>query len=146
MQCAHSGKITPHCGSYLPRNEGIRTEHDKYVRWIDFEGSEEYFDLVKDPKESQSLNGQSGAEERIRELRESFLQWRAENPSNYEYVKNGIPRFSSEDIDWELFEDVAPQHYLRIKAAIERLGVTWEQAEQDWDIRYQVCKEARFWY
>jgi len=136
----------PTVGSYLPRNEGIRTERDKYVRWIDFEGSEEYFDLLKDPKESHSLANQTGEEERIRELRESFLQWRAENPSNYEFVKNGIPRFSSEAIDWEAFEDVAPQHYQRIKAVIESMGVTWEQAEQDWDIRYQVCKKARFWY
>ena len=38
------------------------------------------------------------------------------------------------------------ENYGRIKAAIESLGVTWEQAENDWDIRYEVCKKARFWY
>jgi hypothetical protein len=102
--------------------------------------------MVKDPKESQSLASHPGEEERIQELREIFKQWREENPSNYEHVHNGLPHFATRDIDWALFEDVAPAHYGRIKAAIERLGVTWEQAENDWDIRYKVCKEARYWY
>jgi len=29
---------------------------------------------------------------------------------------------------------------------VESMGVTWEQAENDWDIRYQIGEKARFWY
>jgi arylsulfatase A-like enzyme len=136
----------PTVGSYLPRNEGIRTESDKYVRWVDFELTEEYFDMDNDPKEANSLAGNAENEARIEVLRQKFIQWRTENPTNYEHVHNGAPHFATENIDWELFEEVAPQHYGRIKAAIESLGVTWEQAENDWDTRYQVCKKARYWY
>ena len=136
----------PTVGSYLPRNEGIRTEKDKYVHWIDFEGSEEYFDLENDPKESNSLVGNAQYEARIRTLREKFIQWRTENPSSYKHVLNGLPRFATENIDWEKFKQVAPHHYERIAAAVKELGVTWEQAENDWSIRYQVSKKARYWY
>jgi len=136
----------PTVGSYLPRNEGIRTEKDKYVRWIDFELVEEYFDMEHDPQESNSLVGNTEYEARIQALREKFTQWREENPSNYEHVHNGIPHFATMDIDWETFKEAAPAHYGRIKAAVDSMGVTWEQAENDWEIRYQVCKKARFWY
>jgi arylsulfatase A-like enzyme len=136
----------PGVGSYLPRNEGIRAENDKYIRWIDFKLVEEYFDMDNDPKEANSLAGKAENEARIEVLRQKFIQWRTENPSNYEHVHNGVPHFATENIDWEKFEDVAPQHYGRIKDAVEELGVTWEQAENDWDIRYQVCKKAKFWY
>ncbi len=136
----------PTVGSYLPRNEGIRTETDKYVRWIDFELAEEYFDLEQDPRESNSLVDNPEIEPRIEALRERFTQWREENPSNYEHVHNGIPHFATMNIDWDRFKEAAPAHYGRIEAAVESLGVTWEQAENDWDIRYQVSKKARFWY
>lgn len=136
----------PTVGSYLPRNEGIRTEKDKYVSWIDFEGTEEYFDLANDPKESNNLIANPEHKSRIKTLREKFMEWREKNPSNYEHVHNGIPHFATENIDWEKFKELAPQHFGRIKAAVEELDVTWEQAEKDWEIRYQVCKKARYWY
>jgi len=136
----------PWVGSYLPRNEGIRTEKDKYARWIDFEPVEEYFDLVNDPRETNNLVGNPEYEARIQVLREKFTQWREENPSNYKHDHNGIPHFASMDIDWERFKEASPEQYGRIEAAVDSLGVTWEQAENDWDIRYQVCKKARFWY
>lgn len=136
----------PGVGSYLPRNEGIRTETDKYVRWIDFELVEEYFDMENDPREANSLIGNSEIEARIEVLRQKFIQWRTENPSNYEHVHNGIPHFATPNIDWKKFKEVAPHHYGRIEDAVEELGVTWEEAEKDWSIRYQVSKKARFWY
>lgn len=137
----------PHVKSYLPRNEGIRTETGKYVRWIDFgELQEEYFDLERDALETSSLVGNPEYEPNIQALREKFTQWRGENPSNYEHVHNGVPHFATMNIDWGKFEEASPEVYGRIKAAVDSLGVTWEQAEHDWDIRSRVCKKARFWY
>ena len=137
----------PHVSSFIPRNEGIRTETAKFIRWIDFgRVEEEYFDLVRDPLETQSLVGNSEYKPDIETLRREFAQWRAENPSNYEHVHNGIPHFGTMNIDWVKFEEASPEVYGRIKAAVESLGVTWEQAEEDWDIRRQVSKKAKWWY
>ena len=75
----------PTVGSYLPRNEGIRTEKDKYVRWIDFELVEEYFDMEHDPQESNSLVGNTEYEARIQALREKFTQQRNPPLCNHGY-------------------------------------------------------------
>jgi len=136
----------PHVKSYLPRNEGIRTEKDKYIRWIDFKLVEEYFDMEHDPQEINNLINNPEYEARNQALRDKFFQWREENPSNYNRDHNGVPHFGSMDIDWERFKEVSPKYYGRVKAAVESMGVTWEQAENDWDIRYQIGKKARFWY
>jgi len=133
--------------SLIPRNEGIRTESEKYARWFDFgELQEEYFNLEEDPLETNSLVGNPEYESRIRALREKFAQWREENPSNYEHVHNGIPHFATMDIDWERFQEAAPGHYGRIKAVVDSLGVTWEQAEHDLELRLRISREARFFY
>ena len=136
----------PTAGSYIPRSEGIRTERDKFIRWIDFNLVEEYYDMEDDPKETNNLINNPDYEPQIQALREKFLQWREENSSNYDPDHNGIPHFATRDIDWGRFKEVAPVHYGKIKAAVDSLGVTWEQAENDWNIRYQVCKKARFWF
>jgi len=137
----------PTVHSLIPRNEGIRTEKEKYARWIDFgELHEEYFDMEHDPLEANSLVGKPEYEPRIQALREKFTQWREENPSNYEHVHNGIPHFATMDIDWERFKEASPEHYGRIKAVVDSLGITWDQAEHDWDYRFQISKKVRFYY
>ena len=50
------------------------------------------------------------------------------------------------EIDWDEFKKVRPEEYAKIKAQIERLGVTWEQAMNDWKIRYEICSHAGYWY
>ena len=32
--------------------------------------------------------------------------------------------------------------HLRIEAEIKRMGVTREQAISDWDVRFEICKNA----
>ena len=79
-------------------------------------------------------------------MRKKFTQWRIENPVNYEHKPGGRPHFDSKDIDWELFADKWPEEFARIKAEVDRLGVSWKQAENDWEIRYEISNSARYWY
>ena len=65
---------------------------------------------------------------------------------NYEHKPDGLPHFDSKDIDWAYFEEKLPEKYARIKAEVDRLGVTWQQAEDDWEIRYEIGLKARYWY
>jgi arylsulfatase A-like enzyme len=133
--------------SLIPRNEGIRTKKEKYARWFDFgELHEEYFNLENDPIEANSLIGNPEYEDRIQVLREKFAHWRKENPSNYEHVHNGIPHFATMNINWERFKKASPAGYKKIEAVVDRLGVTWEQAENDLPLRLQISKEAGFFY
>ncbi len=132
---------------YLPRHEGIRTGTEKYVRWVDMGNVvEEYFHLDNDPLEAKNLVGDPEYASGLKAISKSFDQWRDENPVNYEHKPDGLPHFDSKDIDWAYFAEKLPEKYARIKAEIDRLGVTWQQAEDDWEIRYEIGLKAEYWY
>ena len=97
--------------------------------------------------ERKNLIGNPEYKQRIAVLRRSFDQWREENPSTYQYDSYGPrPQYGAKEMDWERFQKVRPKEYARIKEQVERLGVTWEQAMDDWEIRYEICSEAGYWY
>ncbi len=135
--------------SYIPRNEGIRTLDQKYVRWIDPQvgGAEEFYDLQRDPEEGSNLIAHPEFMKEIAKARGLFESWRRENPSTFTYDSYGRrPQALAPEIDWEKFRQVRPKEYAKIKAEVERLGVTWEQAMNDWAIRYAICSKAGYWY
>ena len=133
---------------YVPRNEGLRTETEKYARWIDMGANvEEYFDLATDPKEANNLIGDPEYASRIESIRERFNQWREDHPTHYnQFTYGDQPQFYSENMDWEKLKERRPKEYALIEAEVNRLGVTWQQAEYDWGVRYQICEKARYWY
>ena len=132
---------------FIPRHEGYRTEKEKFIRWVDMgHVVEEYFDLQTDTEEINNLAGVASAEDRVEAARSRFKEWRKLNPVNYEHKLGGVPHFDSRDIDWARFETEKPKEFARIKAQVERLGVTWQQAVEDWEIRYTIGKNARYWY
>lgn len=133
---------------YVPRNEGIRTEDEKYVRWLGLDGPiEEYYRLEDDPFESNNLIDKSQYAASIEELRGRFNQWRESTPVNYEqFTYDDRPQFYSKDIDWDRFREKWPELYASIKAEVDRLGVTWQEAENDWEIRYKICAKLEYWY
>ena len=49
-------------------------------------------------------------------------------------------------MDWEKFKAFRPKQYAKIADEVERMGVTWEQAVNDWNIRFEICKNAGYWY
>jgi len=133
---------------YIPRNVGLRTKTSKYIQWIDFQPAiEEYFDLAKDSLESENLINNPNYQSQIDKARKTFEQWRKENPSTYSYdVYGKRPQYGAPEIDWKKFKQARPKEYDRIKTEIDKLGVTWEQAMDDWDIRYKICRKANYWY
>ena len=133
---------------YIPRNAGLRSKSEKYVRWIDTDPvSEEFYDLSADPLERNNLINNESYCERIEQVRRRFDEWREKNPSTYRYDQYGErPQSGAPEIDWEKFRQVRPEEYERIKTEIERLGVTWEQAMNDWEVRYEICSNAEYWY
>ena len=65
---------------------------------------------------------------------------RKDNPSTFHYASYG-PRPQealADEIDWDRFKQVRPKEYAKIKAQIQRLGVTWQQAVNDWEVRYEI--------
>lgn len=133
---------------YIPRNEGIRTTTEKYIHWLDPQcNEEEFYNLVNDPEEKNNLIDNPEYKERIAAARREFNAWRKENPSTYSYdVYGRRAQALAPEIDWDEFKKVRPEEYAKIKAQIERLGVTWEQAMNDWKIRYEICSHAGYWY
>ncbi len=133
---------------YIPRNEGVRTKTTKYVRWIDIEPTvEEFYDLTQDPMESENLIDNPEYHQMVVHARQTFEQWRRENPSNYHYDSYGRrPQSGAKEIDWNRFKEVRPIEYEKIKTEVERLEVTWTQAIDDWDIRYKICSKVGYWY
>lgn len=133
---------------YIPRNVGVRTENTKYFRWIDLDLlAEEFYDLTIDPMETNNLINNPEYLEQIQAARKQYELWRRKNPSTYQYDSYG-PRAQSgaKKIDWERFKKIRPKEYEKIKAEIDRLSVSWEQAVNDWEIRYEICSKAGYWY
>jgi arylsulfatase A-like enzyme len=135
---------------YIPRHEGIRTESVKYLKWIDPQagGAEEFYDLTRDPEEINNLINHPEYKEQVESARRDFVQWRQANPRNYSYdvYEGRRPQTLAPEIDWETFAVSRPEAYAKIKAQVERFGVTWEQAVNDWEIRYKICSHAGYWY
>ena len=100
-----------------------------------------------DPREANNLVVDPHHQFRIESARERFNQCREDHPSNYKkFTYRGRSQFYSTNIDWEHFKVCRPDKYAKIKAEVDSLGVTWQQAEQDWNIRYQICEKAGYWY
>ena len=124
-------------GLYIARNEGIRTVDAKYLRWIDPpEPVEEVYDLSKDPDELQNLVNNPEHQERVNRLRSMFDEWRQAHPANYEHQPGTT--FNAPEIDWEELKEAHPKDYQKIEKEVKRLGVTWEQAVYDREIRRKI--------
>ena len=135
-------------GKYIARNEGIRTLDAKYLRWIDPpEPIEEVYDLSKDPDELNNLVNNPEQEARVAELRQRFDDWRDAHPANYTADPYGRwATFNAPEINWALFEKKHPKEYEKIAKQVKRLGVTWEQALDDWDVRRAISKAVGYYY
>jgi len=84
---------------------------------------------------------------RLGNLRAEYDAWRQANPSTYTYETYGRrAQFEAREIDWECFKAVRPVQYSRIAKQVEAMGVTWEQAVNDREIRITICKAAGYWY
>jgi arylsulfatase A-like enzyme len=132
----------------IPRTDGIRTEDFKYVRWFDEEPAvEELFDLRNDPAEMKNLAANPEHAETLKKMRAKYEAWRTANPSTYSYDSYGHrAQWGAKEIDWEHLKEVRPEIYEKIAKQVERLGVTWEQAVNDWKIRKTICNHAGYWY
>ncbi len=138
--------------SYIARNVGVRFKDSKYVRWIEVNTDpnfsiEEYYDLSQDPREANNLIQNKVYAEEIDKARQTFNQWREENPSSFRFdILGPRAQFGAPEVDWVAFREAKPAEYKRIKAEVERLGVTWEQAVSDWETRLEICTNAVYWY
>jgi len=132
-------------GVYIARNEGIRTVDKKYLRWIDPpEPVEEVFDLSKDPDELRNLVNNPEHQEQVKQLRKRFDDWRQAHPANYEHQPGRT--FNAPEIDWKKLKKTNPKDYKKIEKEVKRLGVTWEQATDDWETRKKIWKATKFYY
>ena len=138
--------------SYIPRNVGVRFKDSKYLKWIEVEADpsnsiEEFYDLNRDPREANNLINNEEYTNEIENARRIFDTWRKENPSTFHYdVFGSRAQFGATEIDWERFKVEKPADYERIKLEIERLGVSWEEAIYDWEIRREISANASYWY
>jgi arylsulfatase A-like enzyme len=140
--------VSPTAPFYIPRNDGVLTKTSKYVRWIDLDPVvEEFYDLVKDPMELNNVIDDPDYTRQVEESKSLFYDWRKKYPAEIDYRpyqqygQSGVM-----DMDWEKFKEFRPEQYARIEAEIKRMGVTWEQAINDWDVRFEICKNAKYWY
>jgi arylsulfatase A-like enzyme len=138
--------------SYIARNVGVRFRDAKYLQWIDVNAVpgntiEEYYDLSKDSMEAENLINEGNYSSNVQHARETFENWRRENPSTFQFDPFG-PRaqFGAPEVDWEQFQRAKPDEYERIKTEVERLGVSWETAVSDWETRLEICTNAVYWY
>lgn len=140
--------FTPSPPRQIARNEGMRTENSKYVRWTDLgQLIEEYYRLDLDSMESHNLINDGAYREEINAARKAFHQWREDNPSTYTFNVYGKgAQFGAMEIDWEKFREAKPEVYEKIKTEVERLDVTWMQAVKDWEIRKEICQNVGYWY
>ncbi len=132
----------------LPRTDGIRREDFKYVRWFDVEPVvEELFDLRNDPAEMRNLASTPEYASNLVAMRSVYERWRAANPSGYTLkTYEGRSQWGAKTIDWNRFKQAHPKDYEKIAAQVERLGVTWEQAVHDPEVRKTIGKHTGFWY
>ncbi|NQY31626.1 MAG: sulfatase-like hydrolase/transferase [Coraliomargarita sp.] len=144
----HYHSIAKGRGRYIARNEGIRTLDAKYLRWVDPpEPIEEVYDLSKDPDELNNLVSNPEQQGRVQQLRAWFDEWRAAHPANFTHNPYAqFAPFNAPEIDWERFKKVRPEEYAKIAKEVERLGVTWEQAMNDWDTRTAIWKAVDYNY
>lgn len=140
--------VSPTRPVYIPRNEGVRTKKTKYLRWIDLEPVvEEFYDLEKDPMEKNNLINDANYAEKVQHSKILFENWRNKFPKKIAYRPyQKYSQFGVKEMDWVKFKAFRPKQYERIKNEIETLGVTWEQALIDWEIRCQISKNAEYWY
>lgn len=141
---------SPAMVKYIPRNIGIRTTDYKFFRWIDWPagGVESFYNLAADPLEKNDLIRDPKWKPKVDRMRHRLDEWREANPANYNYdiYEGRRPQAIAPDIDWDRFKEGRPEEFRRIKAQIERFGVTWEQATHDWEIRYRISAHAGYWY
>ena len=135
-------------GKYIARNEGIRTVDAKYLRWVDPPTPiEEVYDLKRDPDEISNLVNTPEQRELVKQLRSRFDAWRAAHPANFAHDPYGRwATFNAPEIDWEKFRKAKPEEYEKIAREVKKLGVTWEQAMNDWDTRSAIWKATGYYY
>jgi len=140
--------VSPTSPIYIPRNDGVRTRTTKYLRWIDLNPIvEEFYDLTKDSLESNNVIADPAYSEQLEESRKLFSDWREKFPAEIDYrpyqqyAQSGVM-----DMDWEKFKEFRPKQYAEIEAEIERLGVSWEEAVTNWEVRFKICKNVGYWY
>jgi len=135
-------------GKYIARNEGLRTGDAKYLRWVDPpEPIEEVYDLKKDPDELNNLVSNPEQQELVQQLRARFDAWRAAHPANYTPDPYGRwATFNAPEIDWKKFKKAKPGEYAKIAKEVKRLGVSWEQAMDDWETRTKIWKATGYYY
>jgi len=135
-------------GKYIARNEGIRTVDAKYFRWIDPpEPIEEVYALKKDPLETNNLLSDPEQQKLVKQLRAKFDEWRKAHPANFAHDPYGRwATFNAPEIDWKKFKKAKPDEYRKIEKEVKRLGVTWEQAMNDWKTRTKIWKATGYYY
>lgn len=140
--------ISPTSPVYIPRNDGVHIKTTKYARWIDLNPVvEEFYDLAIDSLESNNLINDPAYAEQVEESRKLFNTWREKFPAEIDY--RPYQQYSQSgvmDMDWAKFKEFRPKQYAKIKAEVERMGVTWEEAVTDWKVRFKICKNAGYWY
>ena len=98
-----------------------------------------YTSAMNDPKQQK----------RIKKLRARFDKWRAGHPANYihdPYARFPLYTFNSPKIDWQKFKKARPEQYAEIAKEVKRLGVTWDQAANDWHTRTKIWKATHIYY
>lgn len=140
--------VSPTRPIYIPRNDGVRTKTTKYARWIDLDPVvEEFYDLAKDKMESHNVINDPAYAKQIEESRQLFKEWRTKYPAVIEYRSGQkYGQSGAKDIDWDQYAKVNPKYYVKIKAEVDRMGVTWDQALTDWEIRSEICRNIEYWY
>ena len=130
----------------LPRFMGVRSMTENFVRWTDPEPPiEEFYDLIADPHER--FNVITSYPERADRMRQLFNQWEIDNPDTYTFMSyTHRPQVGNPDIDFEKLKAALPTHFERIRQVVEEMGVTWEQAKNDPEIRWQIGLRAQFFY
>ncbi len=135
-------------GRPIPRSLGVRGVSTKLFRWLDPEPPVEVLhDLAADPLEEENRvddTAMAGERKRLAGLLDG---WLAAHPDTYSHDPYGRrPQSGSPELDWEKFKQARPKEYERIASIIKKLGVTWEQALADEEIRRKVSAEASYWY
>ncbi len=130
----------------IPRNMGVRTENEKYVVWTDPSPViEEFYILSDDPEEMK--NRITEQPEAVATLRALFQKWEKDNPNTYDYMPYGSrPQTGAPGIDWVKFKAAQPQAYERIAAEIQKRGVSWDDALEDPEARWEIGRAAKYWY